>query len=228
MATPSASSAWAAYSGAGFVASLYEEDRSRAASQRDREWQERMSNSAYQRSMADMRKAGLNPILAYQKGGASTPGGSTSKVPDYGSAVSTALKAKMMGAQLALLSEQVLKTKAETSLTSATELKMFEQEKQTRAATEKSLTENEMKKLLLKQASATGNSVTGRNLWSMYRAGKISWEAVRDKVKSWYKKGSLESARSRKKNQARKANVGKGNRYKYGKPKRGKRWQYNK
>lgn len=39
----------------------------------NRDWQERMSNSAYQRAMDDMRKAGLNPMLAYQQGGASTP-----------------------------------------------------------------------------------------------------------------------------------------------------------
>jgi hypothetical protein len=51
-----------------------------AEAMKNREWQEQMSNTAYQRAVEDMKKAGLNPILAFQNGGASTPGGSAGTI----------------------------------------------------------------------------------------------------------------------------------------------------
>lgn len=55
-------------------------------------FQREMSNTSYQRAMADMKQAGLNPMLAFQQGGASTPGGASSTSQNaLGSGVSSAV-----------------------------------------------------------------------------------------------------------------------------------------
>lgn len=45
--------------------------------QKARDWQQMMSDTAYQRAMRDMKLAGLNPVLVGSLGGASTPSGAS-------------------------------------------------------------------------------------------------------------------------------------------------------
>lgn len=76
--------------------------------EKNRNWQEYMSNTAHQREVQDLIKAGLNPVLSASLGGSSTPSGATASGSSY-SGQSAQIDTSALGAIMSLY-ETILST----------------------------------------------------------------------------------------------------------------------
>lgn len=100
-----------------------------AQAQRQMDFQERMSNTSWQRGMEDMRLAGLNPIFAYKAGGASTPNGAmavmqnaeAAGVDAFAKGANTAINLAAQKHQLKTLAEQAKNANYQGALIQAQE-----------------------------------------------------------------------------------------------------------
>ena len=102
------------------------------------DFQERMANTSYQRGTKDMIAAGINPILAYAQGGASSPSGasisSVTGAPMHNTlghareAITSAINQRLTNAQLDNVKAQTMATKAQTvkTLTDAQNSKLMQ------------------------------------------------------------------------------------------------------
>lgn len=99
-----------------------------AAQQADKEmdFQERMSSTAHQREVADLKAAGLNPILSAH-GGASSPGGAMAPVVNETEPLRDSLKNSAASVAQVILTQELAKTeKTKQLLNNATTAKTIE------------------------------------------------------------------------------------------------------
>lgn len=75
--------------GGGIISSIIQGEYNKTEAQKNRDWQEYMSNTAMQRAVKDYEAAGLSPAMMFAGSGgnsASTPSGSSAQIskPEFG------------------------------------------------------------------------------------------------------------------------------------------------
>lgn len=113
----------------------------------NRAWMERMSNTAYQRSRADMEKAGINPILMATKGGASTPSAQVAHIENSAPIISAAGPQMVNAAITAQTAQQNIKTsRSQEEVNNAERARLEEERKRIDEQRRQLELENEKKK----------------------------------------------------------------------------------
>lgn len=111
----------------GYKSAVDRNQAQQAAAREQMSYQERMSSTAHQREVADLKAAGLNPILSAKYGGASTPPGAMPNLVKTIEGVQSGTSSAMSALATRLTGTQIGNVKA-TTRKEAASAKMLESE----------------------------------------------------------------------------------------------------
>lgn len=146
----------------------------RRSMERQMDFQAAQSETAYQRSVRDMKLAGLNPAMMYAGSGgpAMSMGGSSVGAPES-NAVETALSARRLNEELNVMRQTTLTGKAQESLN-----KMLED----KAAADKAVSENSASNLAIQNKILAAQLPAYLNVAEVEKGKMGKWLAYADRA----------------------------------------------
>jgi len=171
---------------------LVSQDFNREEAEKKRAWDERMSNTQYQRMIQDLNASGLSPMLAYSKGTPSLPSGATASGGASGS--SAGVEAPKFGeaaardAQVDLLKEQLEVAKSQAMLNTNSAMKAA-------AEAENVNVDTENKRLFPQMSEAQIKELTQRSGLHQASASKTTQEEKIDKPRERFATEEPEKAK---------------------------------
>jgi len=174
--------------GMGLLGTVMSNDASSAQAARQMEFQEKMSGTAHQREVSDLRKAGLNPVLSALGQGASTPGGAQGSVSDLGNSISkgveTATAVRMQNKQFDGIDADISNKDADTGVKKESKNLVQQQMMQTAADARSKILNNKLQEAiipsLIKKAKVDGDFAEINAFLGATNAGLNGAKSIKD------------------------------------------------